>query len=146
MFYLLYFPSCASGHATRMTRIGRIYTDNRIRAYPCNPCNPCAIGTVDEYRRDIYSNFNIFKWRADLFPRQPTGIKPQASKSRCGVSRVRISRMFLIRVFSGEKGQKSDRRCGVICTRAHHAEFFSAFEVKSATGNMDDTDRKDFHG
>jgi len=28
---------------TRMTRIGRIYTDNEIRAHLCHPCNPCSI-------------------------------------------------------------------------------------------------------
>ncbi len=28
---------------TRMTRIGRIFTDDLIRAYPCHLCNPCSI-------------------------------------------------------------------------------------------------------
>lgn len=28
---------------TRMTLITRIYTDNKIRAYPCYPRNPCSI-------------------------------------------------------------------------------------------------------
>ena len=35
---------------TRMTRIGRISTDNGICAYPCNPCHPCAIGNADRLR------------------------------------------------------------------------------------------------
>jgi hypothetical protein len=28
---------------TRMTRIGRIFTDDLIRAHPCHLCNPCSI-------------------------------------------------------------------------------------------------------
>jgi len=30
-------------YRTRMTLIGRIYTDNLIRAHPCHPRNPCSI-------------------------------------------------------------------------------------------------------
>ncbi|WP_143311579.1 hypothetical protein [Candidatus Methanoperedens nitratireducens] len=47
-------PSCAGGERvlrrmkssirkrTRMTRIGRIFMDFFIRAYPCHPCHPCS--------------------------------------------------------------------------------------------------------
>ncbi len=31
-----------SRRRTRMTRIGRIFTDNLIRAHPCHLCNPCS--------------------------------------------------------------------------------------------------------
>jgi hypothetical protein len=55
-----------------MTRIGKIFTDNHICAYPC------AIVSADEHRRDIYIYFNIFSGRADMFPKQPTGIKTRA--------------------------------------------------------------------
>jgi len=47
---------------TRMTRIGRIFTDFPIRANPCHPCNPCSTSAslhakAPEIRNAMYLQF-----------------------------------------------------------------------------------------
>ena len=46
-------------YRTRMTLIGRIFTDNLIRGYQCHPRNPCSITFSMESKNSYQWSFSL---------------------------------------------------------------------------------------
>ncbi|PWB53987.1 MAG: hypothetical protein C3F06_05435 [Candidatus Methanoperedenaceae archaeon] len=66
---------------TRITRIGRINTDNHIRAYPRNPRHPCAIGNAEDSDMPRNSQFESKSEQESISTGWTgfTGFEPQLS-------------------------------------------------------------------
>jgi hypothetical protein len=52
--YLHIFIDKHPRYRTRMTRIGRIFTDNLISGYQCHPRNPCSITFTTEGKNSYH--------------------------------------------------------------------------------------------